>query len=184
MTCIIGYADSKNMYIAGDSCGSNGSYFTIRKDDKIFKKGKMLFGYTTSFRMGQLLQWKLSIPKHQNDISTVEYMNTVFIDSIIDCFKKNGYAKIDNNVESGGNFIVCYQGRVFEIHSDYQIAEHSKGYSSCGCGYIAALASFEMAMSCNYKKSIEYKLKKALFIASSMIPGVKQPFNVLRMKIK
>lgn len=183
MTCILGYADEKNMYIAGDACGSNGQYYSKRKDDKVFKKGEMLFGYTTSFRMGHLLQWKFVIPKHRKDISTMEYMNTLFIDEVIKCFSENAYVKVDKEVKAGGHFIVCYDGIVFSIDSDFQVGINEGNLDGCGCGAIAALAAFKMGML-SKRWGIEYNLKKALLISSQMIPGVCEPFTVLRMKIK
>jgi len=182
MTCIIGCVDKNYMYIAGDSCGSNGHSYTIRKDDKIFKKGQMLFGYTTSFRMGHLLQWKLKIPKHPLDMSTIEYMNTLFIDEIIKCFTDNSYCKIDSNVKTGGNFLVLYKGRVFDIGNDYQVGENFDGVTTCGCGHIASLAAFKMAKETGYNRSISYILKKSLAITQSMIEGVQAPFNIIKMK--
>ena len=63
-TCIVAYNDRKNkiLYIGGDSAGVGDLSVRIRKDPKIFEKSGMLFGYTSSFRMGQLLQYKLVIP--------------------------------------------------------------------------------------------------------------------------
>jgi len=183
MTCIIGCVDKNYIYMAGDSCGSNGHYYSIRKDEKVFKKQDMLFGYTTSFRMGHLLHWKFKVPKHQADMSTDEYMNTVFIDEIIKCFTDNGYVEKTNEVKKGGQFLVGYKGRIFNIDSDFQVGEESESVSACGCGSISALAAYKRGALEN-RHSVEYNLKKALLIASSMIEGVQPPFKVLRIKIK
>ena len=183
MTCIIGYADQKHVYIAGDSCGSNGHYYCIRKDEKVFRKQDMLFGYTSSFRMGHLLHWKFVIPKHPPDMSTDEYMNTVFIDEVIKCFTDNGYGEMNKNVKTGGQFLVAYDGRIFDIQENYQVGEKSDNVCACGSGAIAALAAFNRGIE-DKTHGVEYNLKKSLHIASLMIEGVEPPFKVLRMKIK
>ena len=36
MTCIAGMINSGKVYIGADSCGSNGSTYSIRKDSKVF----------------------------------------------------------------------------------------------------------------------------------------------------
>lgn len=61
MTCIIGLIKNKKVYIGGDSAGVDGLNITIRKDSKVFKINKFIIGYTSSFRMGQLLRFKLKI---------------------------------------------------------------------------------------------------------------------------
>lgn len=62
MTCIIGYIDRKNnkTYIGADSCASAGCDKIIRKDKKVFKSEynpNFLIGFTSSYRMGQLLMY-------------------------------------------------------------------------------------------------------------------------------
>lgn len=62
MTCIVGIIDKKqnNVLIVGDSCESNGSENSIRKDAKVFANDDFIFGCTTSFRMIQLLRFSLT----------------------------------------------------------------------------------------------------------------------------
>ena len=56
MTCIVGYLDKETVYLGGDSAGTDGNYSQhIRKDKKVFQNGPFIFGFTSSFRMGQIL---------------------------------------------------------------------------------------------------------------------------------
>lgn len=64
MTCIVGIADGKKVWIGGDSQGTAGHALTIRADTKVFVKDPMVFGFCGSYRMGQLLRHSLSLPKH------------------------------------------------------------------------------------------------------------------------
>lgn len=182
MTCIIGYVDRDYIYIGGDSCGAGGNHKSIRKDEKVFRKNKMIFGYTSSFRMGHLLHWKFNIPEHPKNISVDEYMNTIFIDEVIKLFTDNGFCEIDKNQKTGGNFLIAYKNRLFDIQNDFQIAEDSDGISTCGSGYIAAEAAFK-ALLYNCKKMSTYeKIIKTLEITSEMILGVDPPFKILKIK--
>ena len=60
MTCIVGMVDGQGtVYIGADSLAAGGYQKTIRKDAKVFTNGIAVMGYTSSFRMGQLLRYKL-----------------------------------------------------------------------------------------------------------------------------
>ena len=52
MTCIVGLKKDYKIYIGGDTLGSNLYSKTVRMDDKVFIKDDMIFGFTSSYRMG------------------------------------------------------------------------------------------------------------------------------------
>lgn len=57
MTCIVGYAVDGNVYMGGDSAGVGEGYsLQIRAEEKVFLKGSMIFGFTTSFRIWDMPQ--------------------------------------------------------------------------------------------------------------------------------
>ena len=58
---------------------------------------------------------------------------TEFIPSIRTLFEKGGYAKISNNRESGGTFLVGLNARLFAIHADFQVNSSKEGIMACGC---------------------------------------------------
>ena len=43
MTCIVGYRDDNNVYIAGDSAGVAGYSLQIRADEKVFRNKDFIF---------------------------------------------------------------------------------------------------------------------------------------------
>jgi len=179
MTCIAGWIDkNKDIYLGGDSAGSTDVALDVRKDAKVWKKGEMVFGFTSSFRMGQLLMFKLVIPEHSKKISDFEYMCTLFIDKVIRCLKNNGYAKVANNVEEGGEFLVGYRGKIYHIYSDFQVAMNSYNYDSCGSGRRYAMGS----MATNNSKSPKSIIFKALEVAEKFSPAVRRPFKILKLK--
>lgn len=134
MTCIIGLAEKKTVFMSADSAGVAGLDIVTRKDPKVFLNGEFLIGYTTSFRMGQILRYSFNPPKPREGINSYEYMCTEFIDALISSLKDKGFAKVDNNRISGGTFLVGYRGSLFEIDSDFQVGEVLKNYVSVGCG--------------------------------------------------
>ncbi len=96
MTCIVGFTKNNKVYIGGDSAGVSGLNISIRKDPKVFKRGKFLIGYTSSFRMGQLLRFNLNVRDQDESQSDYEYMCTDFIDSVRKCLKDGGYLNIES----------------------------------------------------------------------------------------
>lgn len=177
MTCIVGLIENNNVYMGGDSAGVAGYDLTIRADSKIFKNGPFLFGFTSSFRMGQLLRYKFKAPYHKQEVSIDEYMMTDFIDEIRKCFKEGGYAEIKDNHGSGGSFLVGYKGKLFRIEYDYQVGIGVDNFSACGCGEPFALASLYNTNGLNMKP--EERIKKALETAEYFSAGVRGPFVIL-----
>lgn len=87
MTCIVGYLNGGKVFMGGDSAGTAGYSQTIRADEKVFVKNKMIFGFTSSFRMGQLLRYSFEIPKHPKEKSDYEYLVTDFISAVKNVIK-------------------------------------------------------------------------------------------------
>ena len=87
MTCIIAFIDQKGVgHMAADSAGTNTEYHTqsLRKQSKIFRNGEFIFGFTTSFRMGQILQYNFHPPERPENITDMVYMVTRFIPAVKD----------------------------------------------------------------------------------------------------
>ena len=180
MTCIVGIVDDGKVYMGCDSAGVAGSHITKRKDSKVFENNGFLIGYTSSFRMGQLLRFNFIPPEYrENKKDLYEYMCTDFIDSVRSCFKSGGYAKKSNEVESAGVFLVGYKGRLFEIESDYQVGESLKSYTSVGCGEFYAKGCLYSIID-NKEISVVDKIKKALSCAEEFSTGVCSPFKVIQ----
>src|SRR5262245_4836166 len=107
MTCIVAIEHAGKVYIGGDSAGSNERFhLTVRADEKVFRNGDFFMGFTSSFRMGQILRYRFTPPAHPKGTPNVEYMNTLLVDAARECLKEYGFAKQSSGEESGGTFIV------------------------------------------------------------------------------
>lgn len=175
MTCIIGAIDNGKIYMGADSAGVGGYALWRRKDRKIFINGEFLIGFTSSFRMGQLLQYDFTPPQKKENQDIFEFMVTDFVESVRECLKKGGYSKIRENEESGGTFLVGYRGRLFTIESDFQVAEIFHDFAAVGCGDQIALGS----MYSTFGKKTSERIMTALEAAQEFSAGVRSPFNLL-----
>src|SRR5690242_15173484 len=85
MTCIVGLvAADGRVHLGGDSAGIAGYDLTVRKDPKVFRVGEFAVGFTSSFRMGQLLRFAFTPPPIEGDLDA--YMVTTFVNALRDCF--------------------------------------------------------------------------------------------------
>lgn len=178
MTCIVGIADGQRVLIGGDSAAGDSYYSVSRADEKVFTNGPFAFGFTTSFRMGQLLRYSLSPPDRLPKTEVARYMATQFIDSVRACLKAGGYAKLDNGAEKGGTFLVGYAGRLFEVYDDYQVGEPVGGIAAVGAGLQYALG----ALFAHKTGLARYRATLALQAAEKYCGFVKGPFKFVSVQ--
>lgn len=183
MTCIIGYIENGKAFVGGDSAGVAGLGLTIRKDPKVFKVGnRFVIGFTSSFRMGQLLMTNKFCPSEQTSSqSDYQYMITSFVDCVIELFKNNGYLSKDKEVISGGLFIVAYKNKVYYVSADFQVGEPEDNFICIGCGDEIASGAMNILKDINTLSPKE-KIIKALESASRFSVGVHAPYNVIELE--
>jgi ATP-dependent protease HslVU (ClpYQ) peptidase subunit len=173
MTCIVGIADGKSVLIGGDSAGVAGYAVTVRADTKVFTNGPMVFGFTSSFRMGQLLRHALSIPKHfEGDVD--KWLCSDFINAVRQCLKDGGYATTKDGADRGGCFLVGYRGRLYQVDSDFQVGEPVDQYAAVGCGEDYAQGNLFSSTG-----PPEARIRQALDAAAHFSGGVTGPFHVV-----
>lgn len=177
MTCIVGLVEDGKVYIGGDSAGVSGFDLRVRQDEKVFIKNNMVFGFTSSFRMGQILRYSFSIPDHFPNKEDYAYLCTDFIDALIKCFKDNEYATKKDGEVTGGCFLVGYKGQLYRIENDFQVAKVRQNYDSCGCGENYALGALR-ALEEISKEPVTLVLH-ALSVAEYFSAGVRGPFTVV-----
>jgi len=174
VTCIVGFVEGDTIWMGGDSAGVAGWSLTVRADQKVFRNGPMLFGFTTSFRMGQLLRYALTVPDHHPRVDVDKYMATTFIDAVRECLKTHGWAAKRHEVEEGGNFLVGYKGQLFEVDADYQVGRPLDGFTAVGCGQDIARG----ALYATPQLRGEERVVLALRAAERHSAGVRAPFCV------
>jgi ATP-dependent protease HslVU (ClpYQ) peptidase subunit len=184
MTCIVGFISKDRIYMGGDSAATDDTYTEIRRDPKVFQKGPFIIGFTSSFRMGQILMSSnFKPPKQKKGQSDYDYMITSFIDSIRKTFKKCGYlGRYEEGDERGGVFLIGYKNKLYEIEEDFQVGETYHSYKAVGCGKRVALGAMSILVE-NDLITPEEKIKKALQSATLFSVGVAPPFNIISMKI-
>ncbi|KKK85939.1 hypothetical protein LCGC14_2768260, partial [marine sediment metagenome] len=167
----------------GDSAGVAGYSLGVRKDPKVFKCGEFLLGYTSSFRMGQILRYYLRPETPKEGQAAFEYMVCVFVPAVRKLLDEHGYLIDKNGREEIGTFLVGWRGSLFTVEDDLQVAELAAPYAACGCGHDLALGSL-----CTTEQltglTARDRLMMALEAAESFSAGVRGPFVVLKTEPK
>ena len=173
MTCIVGLEHKGKVWIGGDSLGVSGLDISHRSDEKVFKNGEFVMGFTSSFRMGQILRYCLEPPEYEGG-DLMEYMVKQFIPELRITFKEEGYSWEERG-DNGGNFLVGFKGKLFNIEPDFQVGIPSDGFDSIGCGTYYALGSLYN----NKTKQPRQRVIQALDTASYFSGGVGGEYTIL-----
>jgi hypothetical protein len=177
MTCIVGVQEGGHVYIGGDSAGVSTLDIVVRADEKVFVNGPFIMGFTTSFRMGQLFRYAFKPPKRPKGASDMQYMTTTFIDAVRKCYDTKGFLTKRNNVDEGGEFLVGYRGKLYDIESDFQVGVQVLPYYAVGCGAKYALGALSVLPE---SLTPETRITRALGAAVLFSGGVRPPFVVLK----
>lgn len=178
MTCIVGIAQNGTVTIGGDSAGTAGWGRTIRADSKVFRNGPLIMGFTSSFRMGQVLRYHLKPPTPTGDLEA--YMVRDFIPAVRECLSEAAWLKKTEERVEGGTFLIGVKGRLFVVHSDFQVGESVDGYAAVGSGSDVALGSLYATQGQAVRKRINTALEAAAYFNAA----VAGPFTVIRSTTK
>ena len=183
MTCIVGLEHNGDVYIGGDSAGVRPDLsVVIRADEKVFVRGDMIFGFCGSYRVGQILRYSFNPPPQIVGQDDYAYLCSTWVDSLIECLKSKGCAVIregELEVTSNGDFLIGFNGSLYEVQDNFQISRVAAPYVSCGCASYYALGA--MAMIIDDDIAPEEKITKALEVAEMFSAGVRSPFVIERL---
>jgi ATP-dependent protease HslVU (ClpYQ) peptidase subunit len=178
LTIVIGYRFENRLFMGADSLGSDGHHHAVRTDPKIYRNGKLLIGFTTSYRMGQLLCFSVKIPPLDRSGDDFAWMIRRFIPAVRKTFIANGFeSKRVGGEAYAGSFLVAFrnrgEARLYEVDSDYQVAEIDNGPYAIGCGSQVALGAMDgLRDSC---VNIGERISKAIDICARHCQGIGGP---------
>lgn len=198
MTCIVGIAVNGAVILGADSAGVDGHWNRrVRADRKVFKNGELIFGFTTSFRMGQLLEHNLTPPAIQEGMEPYAYAVKLLIPEIRNTLRAGGFMRTESGVEAGGVFLVGFRGSLFRIDSDFQVGESTEKFEAVGCGEAYAMGAMNMAYEAAFRQPevrslvaesdadlARVVLQKGLDAAARFSAGVAGPFHFVQLDAK
>jgi hypothetical protein len=185
MTLIVGVDltldKKKYLYMAGDKCGSNGFTKDLYIKPKIFKRNNLAFGYTSSYRMGQILEYA-KISKDLPDWTVESNVYTSFVDWAKVAMKEGGYLKETNGVSQGGNFIFYNGKSLYEVQDDFSLLIPEDGLLAVGAGEYHAKAIMRSFMSLVKQEKIAFDINLLMSLVyetvGSLITSVSKEYDL------
>jgi ATP-dependent protease HslVU (ClpYQ) peptidase subunit len=178
VTCIVAVEADGIVYMGSDHAGSNGYTLTPVEASKTFTNGPLLIGYTTSFRMGQILQYGLIVPSHTLSWDLDRWVATDLMVAVRATFEAHGWNQTEKNVATGGNFLMAVGGRCYEIQSNYSFLRSATGEYAVGSGENHALGSLHTTRG----QEPAVRVMRALEAAAEHCTGVAGPFDLTTQK--
>lgn len=191
MTCIAAVTDGKTVWIGGDAAGVDASDLTIsiRADPKVYVGESngihWGFGFTSSFRMGQLIRYHLTLPPitKADEDDLFGYMVTKFIPIIRQLLSEGGVATSENGVETCGSFIFGLMGKIFHIDTDFQVGSASEPFFAVGSGGPFALGALKVLNRFREAGQLDPRTQvlEALTASECFSAGVRHPFTIVEI---
>lgn len=178
MTCIVGIECVDGAIVAGDYMGSSWCAQGISTQSKVFSYDKLIMGYTTSFRFGQVIEHMLDdnknfVPTDPND--TYRWLVRAFIPKL--------QAVLELEKCKGGDAVISLNGQVWYIQEEFSVLRYTNGVHSVGVGedYMTSSILTQINMLGN-KPSIE-QAKKMLELSFPLVgdcvPGVSSTYSMI-----
>jgi ATP-dependent protease HslVU (ClpYQ) peptidase subunit len=182
MTCIVGLKTPDSVILAADRLANVNNVTETYHTKKIFKKSfidgsSAIFGFCGAYRLGDILNYRLSMPNFDGaDVNT--YLVNTFIPRLIECFKYNGFLTQDEDgALRGGEFLLGFSNRLFLIQDDFSVLEPDNGYTALGTGMEYALGS--LYSTSNIDMNQADRAKVAVLAASNFSPTVGGSVDVI-----
>lgn len=179
MTGIAGLVHDGRVWMAGDSASVGDShYLQLVAEPKVFARDQMVFGFTSSFWMGRIIQYRLVIPSLPDspDVEKMDkWMAVDFADAIRSAFREAGYLRERECRQEGGVFLVGVAGLLYNFDDDFHASRALPGFTACGSGVSVILGSLFSTDG----RPPEERLLTALSAAENFTTSVRAPFTVV-----
>lgn len=170
MSCVVGLINNGSVYIGGDGrATTNDGEIRPIVASKVFKNKKYLFGYSGSVRSGQVL-----LPEYFEPPDNIVDM----ADAVREQLKRKGcMGSNEDQIEATqSNFLIGYEGRLYEILIDFQLNEIYGEYTAIGSGSSFALGAF---FATKRVKNPIKRIKIALDASKEFCSFVGDPYTIL-----
>ena len=174
MTCIVGLVDDGHVWMGADSASTDGWMVRECVIPKTFRLGEVLIGYSSSFRMGQVLECHLELPVACDTTVPRLYVAGPLVEAIRSTLHRYHWATEEHNKQEGCALLVGYRGHLFCIGDEYQVTEEADGYDAIGCGAKFALGAMYASSEIPAAERIMVGLKAAAHLSGGVMP----PFHV------
>lgn len=149
MTAIAAYRVDGRVWMGGDAAAVEQSHYNQpTAQPKVFERGPLVMGYTSSFAMGHALQYRLHIPPNlpaAGDLAALDrWMSIEFMDAARQAMREAGYLKSESGRQTGGVFLTGVRGELYVCDNDFVARRNIEPFAACGSGETACLAAMDV----------------------------------------
>lgn len=141
MTCIVGVEVGNKVVITGDVQGSGGNSKIFHTQPKVFEKSGIIFGYTTSYRFGQIIEHSIDkgfLPSSSEDV--YPWLVKEFVPHCKKVLAESGY-------DGGGVCLIGIKGQLWRLEGNFAVLRSVKGFDAVGSGSEYALGAMDVYLS-------------------------------------
>lgn len=191
MSCIVGLAEGGTVWIGGDSAANTEELTQTYTGPKVFRRGALLFGAVSSFRMRDILHHELTIPRRKPGLSDDAWLVSHLVEEIRLTFDTAGFDLGEEGEDATpGAVLVGYHGRLFTLDWDFHLGEVRDGYNAIGTGEQFALGSLHSTRARAGKHDDDVtpalppreRVGLALEAAAHFSTTVRRPFRILSVR--
>jgi ATP-dependent protease HslVU (ClpYQ) peptidase subunit len=178
MSCCVGLVSGRTTWIGADSASGGTDVTEVTSTPKVFVAGDFVLAGTNSWRSLNLLRhWRP--PARKTKESVDRFIAISVTHSMRQFYKKHGFLRKNDNADNAdARILLAYNGRLFEMLSDFGVIEIGKVGSVVGSGYAYALGSLHATAR---KKCLpKERVILALEAAAEFCPTVREPFRVFK----
>jgi hypothetical protein len=177
VTCVVGVVDpGVGVTLGADSCSGGGDASTSILTPKLYKLSPFVaFGFTTSWRFGQILGHHLQINAGCPP-DPFEWVVAEFVKAMREALDEHGHLKKENSREEGGSLLVAVADRLFGVVDDFGVVEYGQ-VDACGDGFAAATGAMRAAKKISPEMEATEVAKIGLIVAAQTRAYVRAPFN-------
>lgn len=172
MTIVVAVKSSSGVTIGADKLGVRHLDKINRADPKVFITHGIKYGFTSSFRMGQILRYHSQDCGDLHGTDPMQYVVTKLVPMWRSILKEHGYVRFNDGEESGGVFIIALEGRIFTIESDFQVAEAQEDFAAVGCGESFALGFLLNSKHFNQLDRVKKAIETACYFSAGCGGGI------------
>lgn len=181
MTCVVAIEHEGKVWMGADRLGSDGHRGEPYAVPKVFKKDGLLIGCCGSYRMMQILQHALEVPKETLTNNIDKWVAIDLVKAMRTAYKANEWDKKDGDEAKGNPILVAIQGRCYEIQSDFSYLRSISGEYAVGSGQDYAKGSLFATRNLAAPRQ---RIIAALNAASEYIISVGGPYDIQTNKGK
>lgn len=180
MTCIVGLIKGSSVWLGGDRAATGGGLNrTLIKEPKVFEKNNIGFGICGLPKVMDALQHAIELPPYDGGDA-----KTYLVGSVVPAVRE-GLKKLECTEEHNGQqyfagqLLIGFRRRLFQLESNFQLIESSRGFDAVGSGAEPALGSLRSTRGNPRKRLLE-----ALKVSAENNAGVAPPFDVIEIKTR